>query len=216
LCTGDYYGTLGGKIPYESGKLEVKKKKGKYRGSQKTLSPVHQKKGGLGYNKTTLSERQGAAGVAGEYQYIADPIQQSTRQPAAAAAPAPFKPVSPPRRGGPGTVTPQLCWQGNRELLGSLSGGQHLSNHKAALLLQLHKQHPAQPLLSDLYLFPTKGHLPHSINFLVRVSANARLTMGYVLQATFGTKEHSAIHNTSLVADMPFTAYPQQLCCCTL
>jgi hypothetical protein len=105
LHTGDYYGTLGGKIPYVSGTSEAKKKKGDVRGQPKNIVTGPSKKGGLGYNKTTLSERQGAAGVAGEYQYIADPIQQATRQPAAGAAPAPFKPVSPARRGGPGTVT---------------------------------------------------------------------------------------------------------------
>lgn len=51
------------------------------------------------------SERCGYQGVAGEYAYYADPIHQASRQPASdAPAPQPFKPVSPPKRGGPGTV----------------------------------------------------------------------------------------------------------------
>lgn len=63
--------------------------------------------GGFGFNKTTLSERQGAVGVAGEYQYVADPIHQAVRKPADAEAAAvkPFKPANPPPTGGPGTVT---------------------------------------------------------------------------------------------------------------
>lgn len=70
--------------------------------------------GGFGFNKTTLSERQGALGVAGEYQYLADPIHQATRKPADAAAVKPFRPANPPPTGGPGTVT--------RNLLGRAAG----------------------------------------------------------------------------------------------
>jgi hypothetical protein len=32
------------------------------------------KKGGFGFIKATLSERQGYKGVAGEYEYLSDPI----------------------------------------------------------------------------------------------------------------------------------------------
>lgn len=59
----------------------------------------------LGFNKTTLSERQGAQGVAGEYQYIADPIHQATRKPKDAPTAVPFKPANPSPSGGPGTTT---------------------------------------------------------------------------------------------------------------
>lgn len=60
----------------------------------------------FGFNNTTLSERQGALGVAGEYQYLADPIHHATRKPKDESSPtAPFRPANPPLTGGPGTVT---------------------------------------------------------------------------------------------------------------
>lgn len=35
----------------------------------------------------------------------ADPIHQATRKPADATTPTPFRPVNPPKKGGPGTVS---------------------------------------------------------------------------------------------------------------
>eukprot|EP00879_Flechtneria_rotunda_P012733 GHRR01013297.1.p1 GENE.GHRR01013297.1~~GHRR01013297.1.p1 ORF type:complete len:268 (+),score=75.32 GHRR01013297.1:361-1164(+) len=104
-CPGDYHGTLGGKVPYVAATVEVKKKKGEVQGTPKNIVTGPSKKGGFGFNKTTLSERQGALGVAGEYQYMADPIHQAARKPADAVSPAPFRPANPSSSGGPGTVT---------------------------------------------------------------------------------------------------------------
>ncbi|WIA38406.1 hypothetical protein OEZ86_001732 [Tetradesmus obliquus] len=113
-CPGDFVGTLGGKVPYVAGTVEIKRKKGEVQGTPKNIVTGPSKKGGFGFNKTTLSERQGALGVAGEYQYLADPIHQATRKPADAAAVKPFRPANPPPTGGPGTVT--------RNLLGRAAG----------------------------------------------------------------------------------------------
>eukprot|EP00882_Tetradesmus_deserticola_P014108 GHRQ01014996.1.p1 GENE.GHRQ01014996.1~~GHRQ01014996.1.p1 ORF type:complete len:280 (+),score=90.49 GHRQ01014996.1:151-990(+) len=113
-CPGDFLGTLGGKVPYVAGTVEVKKKKGEVQGTPKNIVTGPSKKGRFGFNKTTLSERQCALGVAGEYQYVADPIHQATRQPADAAAVKPFRPANPPPTGGPGTVA--------RNLLGRAAG----------------------------------------------------------------------------------------------
>lgn len=67
------------------------------------------KRGGYGYNKTTLSERQGFRGVATEYEYQHDPeeLQKERRRvereaDVAARQPQPFRPSNPPKRGGAG------------------------------------------------------------------------------------------------------------------
>eukprot|EP00878_Enallax_costatus_P036742 GHUV01041290.1.p1 GENE.GHUV01041290.1~~GHUV01041290.1.p1 ORF type:complete len:142 (+),score=36.87 GHUV01041290.1:149-574(+) len=43
---GDYFGTIGGKIPYEPGTVEVKKKKGEVEGQPKNIVTGPSKKGG--------------------------------------------------------------------------------------------------------------------------------------------------------------------------
>ena len=68
------------------------------------------KKGTYGFNKTTLSERQGHKGVATEYEYQHEPEElqrqrrKQEREADLAARPTtlPFKPVNPPKRGGAG------------------------------------------------------------------------------------------------------------------
>ena len=65
------------------------------------------KKGTFGYNKTTLSERQGYKGVVTEYEYHADPetlhtqkrreAQEADRK--ARVAEVPFRPANPPKKG---------------------------------------------------------------------------------------------------------------------
>jgi hypothetical protein len=62
------------------GSKDTHKKKGEVQSTPKNIVTGPSKKGGMGFNKTTLSERQGAAGVAGEYTYMADPIHQATRK----------------------------------------------------------------------------------------------------------------------------------------
>lgn len=45
-CSGDYYGTLGGAIPYEPGTVEASKKKGEIKGTPKNIVTGPSKKGG--------------------------------------------------------------------------------------------------------------------------------------------------------------------------
>ena len=59
--------------------MEVKKRKGEVQGQPRSMVTGPGKKGGYGFIKTTLSERQGAKGVAGEYEYLSDPIDWHKR-----------------------------------------------------------------------------------------------------------------------------------------
>ncbi|GBF93493.1 hypothetical protein Rsub_06626 [Raphidocelis subcapitata] len=105
-CPGDFVGTLGGKVEYKAGHVdEKKKKKGEIPGQPKNIVTSTPKKGSFGTIGTTLSERKGARGVAGEYEYMADPVHFAVRVKDGEKSPhAPFRPVGPPKRGGPGTV----------------------------------------------------------------------------------------------------------------
>lgn len=105
-CPGDFIGTIGGKVEYMAGTVDVKKKKGEIPRQPKNIVTATPKKGGFGFMGTTLSERQGARGVAGEYEYWADPIHEARRIREKETAPSqpPFRPIGPPKRGGPGTV----------------------------------------------------------------------------------------------------------------
>ncbi|KAI8467860.1 MAG: hypothetical protein J3K34DRAFT_479964 [Monoraphidium minutum] len=105
-CPGDFVGTLGGRVEYMAGTVDVKKKKGEVQGQPKNIVTACPKKGGFGFAGTTLSERQGAKGVAGEYEYLAEPLPQAVRAKASdKAAVVPFRLIGPPKSGGPGTVT---------------------------------------------------------------------------------------------------------------
>jgi hypothetical protein len=64
----------------QQGLQETHKKKGEVQSIPRNIVTGPSKKGGFGFNKTTLSERKGATGVAGEYAYMADPIHEATRQ----------------------------------------------------------------------------------------------------------------------------------------
>lgn len=45
-CPGDYFGTLGGKIPYVAGTVDLKKKKGEIESTPKNIITGPSKKGG--------------------------------------------------------------------------------------------------------------------------------------------------------------------------
>lgn len=104
---GSYYGTLGGKVPYETPLIETKKKKGDIIPEPRGMYTNPSKRGTFGFNKTTLSERQGYRGVATEYEYQADPITLAHKRHVeeleadrkARVTELPFKPSHPPRRG---------------------------------------------------------------------------------------------------------------------
>ncbi|KAK9865268.1 hypothetical protein WJX84_009807 [Apatococcus fuscideae] len=74
---GDFYGSFA-KIPYESPFADGGARQGDTVHTRKNFLTGPGKKGGYGFNKTTLSERQGYKGVAGEYAYMSDPIKSST------------------------------------------------------------------------------------------------------------------------------------------
>ncbi len=56
------------------GTIDIKKKKGEVQGTPKNIVTGPSKRGSFGMPGTTLSERQGHKGVAGEYEYLADPL----------------------------------------------------------------------------------------------------------------------------------------------
>ncbi|KAL0039285.1 hypothetical protein WJX79_001448 [Trebouxia sp. C0005] len=70
---GTFYGTIGGKIPYVPNP-EARHRKGDIVHPLRQITTNPMKKGGYGFNKTTLSERKGYKGVMGEYEYHANPI----------------------------------------------------------------------------------------------------------------------------------------------
>ena len=81
------------------------------------MHELHDPAAAAGHDRATphvaahgCSERQGYKGVAGEYEYIADPIHQATRK-ADQAAVTPFRPVGVPMSGGPGGLPPRATVQ---------------------------------------------------------------------------------------------------------
>lgn len=89
---------------------ETKKKKGECTSVPPNIYTSPGKKGTFGFNKTTVSERQGVKGVAGEYEYQPDPFdlgiksvqEYEKKKRAQRISDSPFKPSNPPKQGGPG------------------------------------------------------------------------------------------------------------------
>eukprot|EP00884_Botryococcus_braunii_P018909 jgi/Botrbrau1/5701/Bobra.0071s0034.1 len=73
---GSFYGTVGGKcIPYMYPTEDTRKrKKGEIPSQPRNFLVAPPKKGGFGFNKMTISEKQGYKGVVGEYEYLAEPL----------------------------------------------------------------------------------------------------------------------------------------------
>jgi hypothetical protein len=111
-CPGDYIGTLGGKIAHQPETVHVAKKKGEIPEQPKGIYTSVPKKGSFGYNKTTLSERQGYKGVATEYEYHHDPddLHKQRRMDAleahhkACVSDRPFRPSHPSKKGTYGMI----------------------------------------------------------------------------------------------------------------
>lgn len=90
-------------------------KKGDYDTGPPNMYTNPGKKGSYGFNKTTIGERLSHKGVAGEYEYKADPFDagvQAVREYEKTKRDTritdlPFRPANPPKRGGygvPGTT----------------------------------------------------------------------------------------------------------------
>ncbi|KAG2495287.1 hypothetical protein HYH03_006560 [Edaphochlamys debaryana] len=107
---GDFVGTLQGKVQYMPGSTVYSQKtRADVQGQPRGFYTSPAKKGGFGFNKTTMSERQGFKGVATEYEYQHDPDElhrmrriQEREADMAARQPAPFRPSNPPKKGGAG------------------------------------------------------------------------------------------------------------------
>eukprot|EP01023_Acetabularia_acetabulum_P047724 TRINITY_DN5033_c0_g1_i11.p2 TRINITY_DN5033_c0_g1~~TRINITY_DN5033_c0_g1_i11.p2 ORF type:complete len:223 (-),score=34.28 TRINITY_DN5033_c0_g1_i11:168-836(-) len=111
-CPRDFYGTVGGKIPYIAERAGTKKVKGEVIHATSNIVTNPSKKGGYGISKTTLSEKNKIGGVAGEYLYEADPfgrlyqlqLDESLANRKKRVTEVPFKPSSPSKKGGFGWV----------------------------------------------------------------------------------------------------------------
>ncbi|GLC37426.1 hypothetical protein PLESTB_001587300 [Pleodorina starrii] len=107
---GDFVGTLQGKVPYIPGRsVTLQKTKADIGSEPRGFYTSPAKKGTYGFNKTTLSERQGFRGVATEYEYQHEPDEmqrqrriQEREADFAARQPQPFRPSHPPKKGGAG------------------------------------------------------------------------------------------------------------------
>lgn len=69
LAKGDYTGHLGRRFEHIGGDLAHKTLKGEVQSAPPNIKTNPSKKGSYGQPWTTLSERKGAKGVAGEYAY---------------------------------------------------------------------------------------------------------------------------------------------------
>ncbi|GFR42114.1 hypothetical protein Agub_g2957 [Astrephomene gubernaculifera] len=107
---GDFIGTLQGKVEYIPGRsVTVQKTKADVKTEPRGFYTSPAKRGTFGFNKTTISERQGFRGVATEYEYQHDPDEmqrqrrlQEREADFAARQAHPFRPSHPPKRGGAG------------------------------------------------------------------------------------------------------------------
>ncbi|GIL58765.1 hypothetical protein Vafri_13750 [Volvox africanus] len=107
---GDFVGTLQGKVEYVPGRsVTLQKTKADVQNEPRGFYTSPAKKGTYGFNKTTLSERQGFKGVATEYEYQHDPDEmqrqrrlQEREADMAARQPQPFRPSNPSKKGGAG------------------------------------------------------------------------------------------------------------------
>jgi len=104
---GDYFGTLGGTVAHIAQEPPKKLTKGMVVHPIRNIQTNPAKKGSYGMYGFTLSERQGAPGVCGEYQYHSDPYCTKLTKEMVDARPkldAPFRPAHITNMGlrGPG------------------------------------------------------------------------------------------------------------------
>jgi len=113
---GSYYGHLGPKHPHQADQdsASLIKQKGDYEVSARNVVTNPPKKGTYGFIKTTLGEKQGFGGSAGEYTYVSSPYDSVRMAERAKRAKdvelsneKPFRPSNPLKKGSfgiPGTT----------------------------------------------------------------------------------------------------------------
>mmetsp|Transcript_56470 Transcript_56470/g.178667 ORF Transcript_56470/g.178667 Transcript_56470/m.178667 type:complete len:328 (+) Transcript_56470:192-1175(+) len=107
---GGYYGTVGGKNEHLTDNTIVAKQKGMFEPPPRNIMTSPQKKGSYGTHGTTLGHKISATGAVGEYSYLPHPYDAEQKLKIAAMkadkesrfTDKPFKPSSPPKRGGAG------------------------------------------------------------------------------------------------------------------
>mmetsp|Transcript_33312 Transcript_33312/g.106298 ORF Transcript_33312/g.106298 Transcript_33312/m.106298 type:complete len:155 (-) Transcript_33312:374-838(-) len=77
---GDYHGTLGPKFRNMGQGGQKPKQKGDFPVGMPNIITNPLKKGSYGTIKTTLGEKQGVAGVTGEYSYAGDPYDAAKKK----------------------------------------------------------------------------------------------------------------------------------------
>eukprot|EP00899_Mesostigma_viride_P024561 jgi/Mesvir1/528/Mv11389-RA.1 len=112
---GSHYGTIG-KLPPHEKEFDLKElKKGDIKPGPRNIVTCPPKKGTYGVLGTTLGEKQGTEGVAGEYKHMPEDYEMRRRtlkaelaaERKARVSDKPFKPSSPAKHGGfgvPGTT----------------------------------------------------------------------------------------------------------------
>ncbi|KAK9808167.1 hypothetical protein WJX73_004164 [Symbiochloris irregularis] len=98
---GDYTGTFS-KFEATKASPAAQRKKGDFKAEPKNIVVTGPKSGGYGRSNFTLSQRiKGSKGVAGEYEYMAEPCHVAKRAPQSdKAPPAPFRPAQGTSRHG--------------------------------------------------------------------------------------------------------------------
>ncbi|BDA49043.1 hypothetical protein COCOBI_13-1530 [Coccomyxa sp. Obi] len=99
---GEVYGTISGRFPYIPTGAEAPHGKTEAAPRPRGIYTSCAKKGSYGCIKTTLSEIKGSKGVAGEYEYIADPYPQvkyQSKTKEGEVGREPFRPTQSNRRG---------------------------------------------------------------------------------------------------------------------
>lgn len=118
---GNYYGCIGGKVPNMKEHEAAQKKKGDYEVGPRNIVTNPSKLGTYGFRGTTLGEKGSAGGAVGEYSYMPSAydaarqkevrdLKQSIEM---RVTDKPFKPVSPPKKGGAGVPGRTLDGKGN-------------------------------------------------------------------------------------------------------
>lgn len=117
---GGYYGLLGPKFEHKKEFDNEPKQKGQFEVGPRNVVTNPTKKGTFGYNKTTLGEKQGKGGAAGEYEYKPSDYDAERKKERELAAKdlelrmdKPFKPSAPSKKGHFGTPGLTMNGKGN-------------------------------------------------------------------------------------------------------
>jgi len=107
---GNYFGCIGPKLEHKPEFSAVPKKKGDFEPGPRNIVTNPLKKGTFGFRGTTLGEKLGRSGAAGEYSYVESRYDLARQKEVADAkeslakrvSDAPFKPTHPGKKGGAG------------------------------------------------------------------------------------------------------------------